>query len=461
MEKFPYLDIIDEKAQMLDDAMDFIWDHPETAFAEFESAKCLCDLLEKEGFTVEKNLANIETAFSGRFGSGKPVIGVLGEFDALSGMGQVSGVCEQKPDGHEAGHGCGHNLLGVGSLGAALVMKNYLEKTGREGTVIYFGCPGEEGGSGKAFMARDGVFDELDAALSWHPYSKNGVRIRTSLANCQVLYKFDGKAAHAGLQPHLGRSALDAVELMDVAVNYLREHIPSDHRIHYAITDAGGFSPNVVQPHAEVLYLMRAPENKQVKALLERVNKIAEGAAMMTETKVTIDFVKACSNTILNETIQRRMQEIFEQLPPPAATEEEIAYAKELTIKTMQDAPGHNNEHPLHWEVIPYTPENGRGSTDVGDVSWVCPVAQARGGVHALGTINHSWQQVAQSKLPYAHKQTRYVAKVIGQTGIALFEEPELLEKAKQEHRALVGPEGYECPIPKGVRPRSLSSFKK
>ena len=242
MEKFPYLDIIDEKAQMLDDAMDFIWDHPETAFAEFESAKCLCDLLEKEGFTVEKNLANIETAFSGRFGSGKPVIGVLGEFDALSGMGQVSGVCEQKPDGHEAGHGCGHNLLGVGSLGAALVMKNYLEKTGREGTVIYFGCPGEEGGSGKAFMARDGVFDELDAALSWHPYSKNGVRIRTSLANCQVLYKFDGKAAHAGLQPHLGRSALDAVELMDVAVNYLREHIPSDHRIHYAITDAGGFS---------------------------------------------------------------------------------------------------------------------------------------------------------------------------------------------------------------------------
>ena len=461
MEKFEFTEIIEEKRQELIDAMDFIWDHPETAFTEFESAKYLCALLEKEGFTVEKNLAGIETAFSGRFGSGKPVIGFLGEFDALSGLGQASGCTTQTPDGHENGHGCGHNNLGVGSIAAAMAVKDYLQKTGKSGTVIFFGCPGEEGGSGKAFMARDGVFDELDAAISWHPFAVTGVRVISSLANCQVLYKFDGKASHAGQQPHLGRSALDAVELMDVGVNYMREHMPSDARVHYAITDAGGFSPNVVQPHAEVLYLIRGSNNEQVKELYNRVTKIAEGAALMTETKVTVDFVKACSNCVLNEPMQRRMQSLMEQLPPPEPTKEDIAFARELTQNGLQDSPKHDEENPIHWQLDPYHHEVGHGSTDVGDVSWVCPTAQIRTATLAFGTPNHSWQQVTQGKMPLAHKMTLYAAKIMGQTGIDLMEEPALLQAAKEEHRRLVGPKGYECPIPQGVKPRPLTSFKK
>ena len=280
-----YLNIIDQKKDVIDGVADYLWENPETAFTEFKSAAKLCQVLRAEGFQVEENLAGIATAFSGTFGSGKPVIGILGEFDALSGLGQVEGLAEPMPNGQDCGHGCGHNLLGAGSLGAAIAIKHYLETTGREGTVIYYGCPGEEGGSGKAFMARDGVFDCLDAALSWHPDDVTRVKLKHSLANYQVLYKFDGKAAHAGAKPHLGRSALDAVELMDMGVNYMREHMIDGARIHYAIVDTGGFSPNVVQAHAEVLYLIRAPHNHQVKELYERVCDIAKGAALMTGTK--------------------------------------------------------------------------------------------------------------------------------------------------------------------------------
>ena len=269
MNNLDFLSVVDEKKQLLEDTALFLWEHPETAFTEFESAKYLCKVLRDEGFEVTENLAGISTAFCGRFGSGKPVIGLLGEFDALSGLNQTPVATEKCSCGGEAGHGCGHNLLGTGSLGAAIAAKRYLEMTGKPGTVIYYGCPGEEGGSGKAFMARDGVFDELDAALCWHPSAMNAVRSLTGLANCQVLYKFDGRAAHAGLNPHLGRSALDAVELMNVGVNFVREHMPITNRVHYAITNAGGMSPNVVQPYAEVLYLCRATTNKGAKELTE------------------------------------------------------------------------------------------------------------------------------------------------------------------------------------------------
>ena len=236
-------------------ASDAVWDHPETAFQEFKSTEILCELLEKEGFSVERNLAGIQTAFSGRFGHGKPVVGILGEFDALSGLSQESESIEKVPvcEG-EPGHGCGHNLLGAGSVAAAIAVKEYLEKNGKEGTVVFFGCPGEEGGSGKGFMARDGVFDELDFAISWHPGDQNEVSVGSSLANYQVFYRFFGTASHAAACPELGRSALDAVELMNTGVQYLREHAIQEARIHYAITNTGGYSPNVVQPFAEVLY---------------------------------------------------------------------------------------------------------------------------------------------------------------------------------------------------------------
>lgn len=458
-----FLSVIDEKKQLLEDTALFLWEHPETAFTEFESAKYLCQVLRDEGFAVTENLAGIPTAFCGRFGSGKPVIGLLGEFDALSGLNQTAAATEKCSLGGEAGHGCGHNLLGAGSLGAAIAAKRYLEETGRPGTVIYYGCPGEEGGSGKAFMARDGVFDELDAALCWHPNESTMVRVKTSLANCQVLFKFDGRAAHAGLNPHLGRSALDAVELMNVGVNYMREHMISAARVHYAITDTGGFSPNVVQPHAEVLYLIRAPHNDQVKELYERVCDIAEGAALMTGTKASHEFIKACSNSVLNDPIQQVLYEKMQQLGDPVVTEEDIAYAKELTRAALTDYPTADPENPIHNKLQPYdgVPVPGFGSTDVGDVSWVCPTAQIIATCHARGTPNHSWQQTTQSAAPLALRSTLYAAKVLGATAAELLTDPDLLARAKAEHRRLVGPKGYECPIPKGVEPRSIASLSK
>ena len=354
-------------------------------------------------------------------------------------------------------------VIGTASLGAAIAIKRFLETQTCSGTVILFGCPGEEGGSGKAFMARDGVFDELDAALCWHPDENTGVRVQTSLANCQVLYKFNGKAAHAGAEPHLGRSALDAVELTDVGANYLREHMIDQARVHYAITDAGGFSPNVVQPHAEVLYLIRAPRSAQVKELYERVNDIARGAALMTGTTVEIDFVKACSDTILNDTLQRVLYEKMAQIGVPEITEADEAFARELTETALMEYPKADPVHPIHDELLPYTGqiEYECGSTDVGDVSWVCPTVQAKAATWAFGTPCHSWQAVTQGVMPLAHKMTLYIAKSLAAMGAELMVNAELLERAKQEHRRLVGPEGYVCPIPQGVKPRSMDSLHK
>ena len=404
--------IIDEKRAELIETANYLWDHAEPAFLEFQSAERLCSVLAREGFAVTRGLAGIRTAFSASFGSGRPVIGILGEFDALAKLGQKAGVTEPCPDGQSYGHGCGHNLLGTAALGAAIAAKHYLEQSGQSGTVVYFGCPAEEGGSGKTFMARDGVFDGLDAALCWHPDARTGIRGRTSLANIQMLYRFDGVAAHASIQPYLGRSALDAVELMDIGANYLREHMIDQARVHYAITDTGGFSPNVVQPHAEVLYLIRAPHSTQVKELYERVNNIARGAALMTGTTVEIDFVKACSDTVLNDTLQRALYEKMAQIGVPEITAADEAYARELTQKALMEYPKADPAHPIHAALLPYTGqiEYECGSTDVGDVSWLCPTVQAKTATWAFGTPGHSWQTVTQGVMPLAHKMTLYAA---------------------------------------------------
>ena len=455
--------VIDEKRAFLDGLADAIWDNPELAFAEYRSSEALIAALEAEGFAVERNLAGIPTAFSGRFGSGGPVIGILGEFDALSGLGQRAGATTPEPDGKPAGHGCGHNLLGVGSLGAAMAAKRFLETSGRPGTVVYFGCPGEEGGSGKAFMARDGVFDGLDAALCWHPNSRTEVRTCTTLANVQVLYAFDGKAAHASHVPEQGRSALDAVELMNIGVNFLREHMISDARIHYAITDSGGISPNVVQPHAEVLYLIRAPRNDQLQDLYRRVNDIAKGAALMTGTAERHVFVKACSNVVTNDVIQRDLQRIMEAIAPPEPDAASVDYARALTLQGLADAADSDPDAPLFAGVKPYPDRETlqRSSTDVGDVSWVCPTAQIHAAAWVRGTPGHSWQVVTQGKSARAHEMTRYAAKILGAEAVELLTNPALLAAAKAEHRKKVGAKGYQPPIPPDVRPRPMDNFKK
>ena len=454
-----YLSVIDEKRELLRQTADFILEHPETAFTEYESSACLCRVLRSEGFEVEEGLAGIPTAFSGRFGSGRPVIGILGEFDALSGLGREAPAAGPRPDGRDCGHGCGHNLLGAASLGAALAVKRYLESSGSPGTVIYFGCPGEEGGSGKTFMVRDGVFDVVDAAISWHPDDETGVRTKNSLANCQVLYKFDGTAAHAAIRPYLGRSALDAVELMNVGANFLREHIIPEARLHYAVTDAGGLSPNVVQPHAEVLYLIRAPHSSQVHEIYERVNDIARGAALMTGTSSEHEFIKACSGLLLNETLNRLMYEKMLELGPPDITEEELAFARDFTAGALASVPGADPEHPVYTGIRPWhrgDVTQNAGSSDVGDVSWVCPTVQCAAATWVRGTPGHSWQAAAQGNSPLAYKMSAYAAKVMAATAVGLIEDPVVLERAREEHRSAAGDGKYVCPIPEGVRPRAI-----
>ena len=472
--------VIEDKKDKLTALSDSIWDVPETAFTEFQSAKLLCDALKSEGFEVEEGVAGISTAFSGKFGSGKPVIGILGEFDALSGLSQVAGCVEKTALVKGAnGHGCGHHLLGTAGIGAAIAIKDYLQSTGNEGTVIYFGCPGEEGGSGKAFMAREGIFDMLDCALSWHPSDATNAWSGSTLANVQVAYKFKGLAAHAAAVPHLGRSALDAVELMNVGVNYLREHVIPEARMHYAVTNTGGFSPNVVQAEAEVLYLIRAPKNAQVQDIYKRINKIAQGASLMTETDVEIDFIKACSNIIPNNVMEKVLDNTLREIPHPTYTAEEIDLAGKFratspaigsTINGFADkVSGAENkkavlalyDKALIDEVMPYIPSEAAlaGSSDVGDVSWVCPTAQINVACYAADTPGHSWQLVAQGKEGPAHKGMLYAAKVMAGAAIKLMENPDLIQQAKEEHKLRVG-EGYICPIPKGVQPRSIAPKK-
>ncbi|MGW8113913.1 M20 family metallopeptidase [Caproicibacterium sp. NSD3] len=465
---------IDEKSKMLTGMSDFLWDHPEIGYHETKAAKLFCETLQQEGFTVERPLAGIPTAFSGTFGSGAPIIGFLGEFDALPGLSQVAQCPEKKAvEVGGAGHGCGHNLLGVGSLAAAIAVKHYLEENGLPGTVKFFGCPAEEGGAGKGFMARDGVFDELDIAFSWHPGEVNSVARESTMANYQACYHFYGISSHAAMSPELGRSALDALELMNTGVQYLREHMPMDNRVHYAITNTGGTLPGVVQPYAEGLYLMRAPQLGQAKDLYERVNRIANGAAMMTDTRVEIEFVKACSNTVLNTNLLQVLQKNLEQISAPEFSKEDFALAKamratqkgsasyfdelllDVTDPEEQEKLSQNSGSDIHNVVMPFPMERqGFASSDVGDVSWVCPVAQLNIATMPAGTAMHSWQEVAVGKSGMAHGGMLYAGKVLAGAAIDVLKDPAIVERAKQEKLKRTKSQAYCAPIPKEIKPK-------
>ena len=457
-------------------ASDTIWEAAELAFTENISAGVLCGVLKKNGFAVETGLAGIPTAFKGTFGSGNPVIGFLGEFDALSGLSQEAGICEQKSvTAGGTGHGCGHNLLGTASLAAAIAYKEYLEQTHQTGTVIYFGCPGEEGGSGKAFMAKEHVFDGVDLALTWHPGTANSVASGSSLANVQVKYHFHGVSAHAAACPHLGRSALDAVELMDVGANYLREHVIPEARIHYAVTDTGGIMPGVVQAYAEVVYLIRAPKLEQVQDIYARINDIARGAALMTGTTVDIEFMKACSDVVPNRVLEEALYRTMQELPVPQYTQEELEYAGRLrdTIQTPDDYAEEFTEQmtfsereaflkqcegPMLNLLMPYVHREAASSnsTDVGDVSHVCPTAQIGTATWVNGTAVHTWQVVTQGKGSIAKKGLSYAAKVLALCAVHCLENPSMIEEAKKEYLQRTGGK-FQSPIPDGHHPKKMS----
>lgn len=452
---------------------DQIWDFAELKFEERQSAGVLANALEENGFVVRRGVAGMDTAFIGEFGHGKPVIAFLGEFDALAGMSQMAGVAEAKPLQPDAsGHGCGHNLLGVGSLMAAIALARHLKANNLPGTVRYYGCPGEEGGSGKTFMVRAGLFDDVDAALTWHPAPFNGVRSTNNLAVLEYFYRFKGVASHASNAAHLGRSALDAVELMNVGVNFLREHMPQDCRVHYAITDAGGKAANVVQAKAEVLYLIRAPEMRQALDLAARVDKVARGAAMMTETEVEIVFDTASTNLLPNITLETAMHENMVALGPIAFDEADQAFAKVIQDTFTEEAIKSSirlyqikgdvfsngkidGSTPLHLGLRDFEGQSHfrAGSTDVGDVSWVTPTAQCWTPAWAIGTNPHTWQVVAQGKSPAAHKAMAHAAKTLASTGLSLMTSPELLESVKKEWLEKTEGSDYVCPIPADVMP--------
>ena len=453
---------------------DRIWDLAELKFCETQSAAALEDFMQQQGFRVERGVAGIPTAFRCTFGSGKPVIGFLGEYDALSGLSQQAGAVQPCPRPEtENGHGCGHNLLGAGAAGAALLLRDYLQQTGQSGTVVFLGCPAEEGGSGKAYMARAGLFDDLDAALTWHPGGGNAVMTGSMMANCQAYFRFTGKASHAAAAPHLGRSALDAVELMDVGVNYMREHIEPTDRIHYAVLDTGGTSPNVVQSHAEVLYLIRSTDAAKVRALYDRVCKIARGAAMMTETEVQIVFDKGCSETLSNPVLEGVLYDSMKKIPLPAYTPEELAYAAAIHETCQAFDPASDlslgflpNRQKRHYAEIYRTKAMADlvvehqhldvfvpGSSDVGDASKVVPTAQFIAATATPGTPAHSWQMTAQGKSGTAAKGMWYAAQVLADAAITLVQKPALIQKAKQEFREATEGKPYECPIPADIPP--------
>ena len=471
------LSAIDEMAETFIRLSDDIWEHPELSLKEFYAASRYCALLEELGFTVERALGGIETAFSGAFGSGKPVIGILGEFDALSGLSQAEGETAHRPlELGGNGHGCGHNLLGAGALAAACAVKRYLELTGAPGTVIFFGCPGEEGGSGKAYLARERLWERLDAALTWHPGSVNQVRTGTNNSSIQVLYKFHGVASHAAGAPEQGRSALDAVELMNVGVQFLREHMTDDCRVHYSILNAGGVSPNVVQSEAEVLYMTRANRVADCVKLQERVDKIAAGAALMTETTYDRVFIDGTAELLPNYTLEALLYRSFESVGVPACDEADRAFAERLreTYPPETEPPGvgarfdggiadlvrertENMTAPLDDFLLPEYHGTGfvAGSSDVGDVSWLTPAAQIEMVTWPAGTPAHTWQTVACGKTPLAHKGMLCAGKVLAAAAIDLLSDPALLSDIRAEFEKKSA-SGYVCPIEPGAEPVAL-----
>lgn len=444
---------------------DRVFDMPEIAYTETRSCAEHTAMLKAEGFRVRQNVAGIPTAVIGEAGEGGPVIAFLGEYDALPGLSQEAGLAEHKSINETGfGHGCGHNLLGSAAMLAATAVKDWIASEGIKARVRYYGCPAEEGGAAKTYMVRDGLFDDVDVAITWHPASFNGVDDARSLANTRVDFTFTGKAAHAAGAPELGRSALDAVELMNIGVNYMREHMPDDARIHYAYLDAGGPAPNVVQAKATVRQLIRSRDLQGLADLVARVRAIADGAALMSGTQVHSKVYSAVSNLIGNRPLEDAMQAEFEALGPVPFDEDDLAFARQIretltradiadTFRRLSMKPDFDMALCDFVAPLDRPFAGGMGSTDVGDVSWAVPTVQARVATCAMGTPFHTWQLTAQGKQPFAHKGMEHAAKVMAATARSVIANEALLARAKRVHDENLAEIPYTCPIPVDTRP--------
>ena len=417
---------VDQNAEILTDLAKKIWDHPETAFNEVQACEWTAEVLRNAGFEVEVGYVGMPTAIRATWGKGHPKIGFLGEYDALPGLSQKVSTEKEPVTAGAPGQGCGHNLLGCGALAAALFLKDIMKREQLSGTILYFGCPAEENAAGKAYMIEEGFFDQVDAAFSWHPHYKSGI-FNQALANHRVYYTFHGTSAHASQAPHLGRSALDACELMNVGVNYLREHMIDEARVHYAYTDAGGTAPNIIPAKAQLFYAVRAPRGEDARLLRERVDNIARGAALMTETSVDIKTACVYDSLLPNPVLDQLVLKYL-QLFVPSYTPAEEAYAKKfVSYGNLPDA-------DLAIDPVPdLSPSRKTGiSTDVGNVSQILPCSAFMICCYASGSPLHHWTVTAQGKSSIAHKGMFTAGKILSSCVLELLTDPELLAQAKK-----------------------------
>lgn len=442
-------EIINKKSDMLIGVSDKIWEYAEIALMEHESSKLLEEILEREGFVVEKDVAGLPTAFVATYGSGSPVLGILAEYDALPGLSQDSKPFKRVLMEGGAGHGCGHNLFGAGSLGAAIGLKAVMEKHSLKGTLRLYGCPAEEDVGGKLYMARDDLFDDLDVCLAWHPSYETSVDVDGSQAIDDMKVEFLGKTAHAAFDPWMGNSALDAVEMMTFGINLLREHVKPSVRIHYVITD-GGKVPNIVPEYAKVWLWVRDSDRAGVKEVVRKVEKIIEGSALATGTTSKIHYLGSYHEMLVNIRGSEIMQKNLEMIGPVTYTDEEMAYSKRIQREANVEEKGMVSaikelKEPLKDPV--------GGSTDVAEVSWIAPTLHLSTACAPYGVPWHSWAVVASSKHLIGYKGMILAAKVMAMTGLELLLDSTALAEIKKEFREKTENYTYKSGIPPDQKP--------
>jgi aminobenzoyl-glutamate utilization protein B len=443
------LRIVDEKSQLLVEVSDSLWDYAEIALLEYKSSKLLLEVLEKEGFDVEREVAGMPTAFVASYGSGKPIIGILAEYDALPGLSQDNSAFKKARIEGEAGHGCGHNLFGAGSLGAALALKKVIEAHKIPGTIKLYGCPAEEDIGGKLYMARDGLFDDLDACIAWHPDYETKVDVRGSQAMDDLEIEFSGKASHAAFDPWKGASALDAVEMTTFGINLLREHVKPTVRIHYVITQ-GGKVPNIVPERAKLWLWARDSTRQGVKDVVKRIEEIVKGAAIATGTSSKINYKGSYHEMLVNLTGSKVMQKNLKMIGSITYLDEEAAFAKRIQKETDIEEKGMICKIN---ELEDHTKDPEGGSTDVAEVSWITPTLHLSTSCAPYGIPWHSWAVVSSSKHSIGYKGMFLAAKVMATTALDLFLDKEILIKMKKEFKDKLKGYTYKSGIPQGQEP--------
>ena len=435
------LSFLDNRADHYTEIADRIWELAELGYMETESAAMLAGELEDHGLTVERGVAGIPTAFVASYGSGSPVIGVMGEFDALPGMNQDRVPVRQPIEGKNSAHGCGHNLFGTASVAAAIAAAEWLQRTGRTGTVRFYGTPAEEGGSGKVYMVRAGLFDDADVVLSWHAADRNGASPGSNLAVKSAKFRFHGVSAHAGTAPDRGRSALDGVEAMNDMANLLREHVPQETRIHYVIT-SGGSAPNVVPEFAEVYYYVRHPDPETARAIFERIVNAAEGAALGTGTTMEYEIMGGSYSRLPVESLQEVVYESLQRVGGVAYDDRELSFARTLQ-ESLDPAP------PLEMaaEIQPFEWTQSYASSDAGDVSWTVPTSTLSTATWVPGTAAHTWQAVAADGMSIGAKGMLVAAKTMALSAVELFANPERLAAIQVEFRERRGADFRYLPL--------------